>query len=287
MTEGKRRTRVKSLDLTGVRVGSWIALERDSTKPQYWLCRCDCGIERGVFVGALRAGTSTSCGCKRKKAFLEDAIHRLYKIEDCRWTILGLSKHQIPGSTRRWDCRCVCGTERTVGQQSLLDGTTKSCGCYRDDRNTEMYRLPPDIGAANNLIGQYRRGAIRRGLVWELSMLEAQILFKGDCRYCGHPPTNTAKTKYKGPRGIEDSLYKYNGIDRVDNTKGYTIDNVVSCCKYCNTAKSNHSIEEFSKWVADISRNNSYGIAFVSTKLDKTERCFPTQVPNGPLIIRR
>lgn len=30
-----------------------------------------------------------------------------------------------------------------------------------------------------------------------------------------------------------------NGIDRIDSSKGYTIDNCVSCCPLCNQMKSN------------------------------------------------
>lgn len=39
--------------------------------------------------------------------------------------------------------------------------------------------------------------------------------------------------------------YTYNGIDRVDNTKGYEETNVVPCCTVCNRAKMAHTQEEF------------------------------------------
>lgn len=40
-----------------------------------------------------------------------------------------------------------------------------------------------------------------------------------------------------------------NGIDRVDNSKGYTSDNCVPCCWACNNAKKNNSSSEFLAWV--------------------------------------
>ena len=46
--------------------------------------------------------------------------------------------------------------------------------------------------------------------------------------------------------------FVYNGLDRVDNEKGYTIDNVVPCCKHCNYAKRNRSVEEFIDWIAQV-----------------------------------
>ena len=35
------------------------------------------------------------------------------------------------------------------------------------------------------------------------------------------------------------------GLDRVDNFKGYTIDNIVSCCTDCNTMKMSKNKNEF------------------------------------------
>ncbi len=61
-----------------------------------------------------------------------------------------------------------------------------------------------------------------------------------NCYYCGTPPSNMTK----------DPRYKaiaYNGIDRVNNNLGYVHGNIVTCCKHCNSAKSNMSESEFLK----------------------------------------
>jgi 5-methylcytosine-specific restriction endonuclease McrA len=39
------------------------------------------------------------------------------------------------------------------------------------------------------------------------------------------------------------------GIDRVDNTKGYTIENSRPCCFRCNQAKSSMTEQEFFDWI--------------------------------------
>jgi hypothetical protein len=44
-----------------------------------------------------------------------------------------------------------------------------------------------------------------------------------------------------GSRGI----YTYNGIDRVDNSKGYTPENTVPCCKICNKIKGTGDVQTF------------------------------------------
>jgi hypothetical protein len=41
-------------------------------------------------------------------------------------------------------------------------------------------------------------------------------------------------------------------IDRVDNEKGYTIENVVLCTSRFNTIKSNMTLKEIEKWMPSI-----------------------------------
>lgn len=45
-----------------------------------------------------------------------------------RWTILSSADRSATGDLR-WNCRCTCGSETIVLQRTLLNGTSKSCGC--------------------------------------------------------------------------------------------------------------------------------------------------------------
>ena len=72
----------------------------------------------------------------------------------------------------------------------------------------------------------YIRSAKRRCLVFEIDADFAISLFLSNCYYCNN-----------GPNPL-------NGIDRINNDKGYTVENCVSCCKMCNEIKLNHSTEE-------------------------------------------
>lgn len=55
--------------LTGKRFHRWLVVERRASRRKgtgvaaYWLCRCDCGVEREVSTKSLMAGSSRSCGC--------------------------------------------------------------------------------------------------------------------------------------------------------------------------------------------------------------------------------
>lgn len=39
--------------------------------------------------------------------------------------------------------------------------------------------------------------------------------------------------------------YPHNGVDRIDNNKGYEFNNCVPCCGDCNIAKHKLSLNEF------------------------------------------
>jgi 2-iminoacetate synthase ThiH len=41
----------------------------------------------------------------------------------------------------------------------------------------------------------------------------------------------------------------YNGIDRVDNDKGYLLNNCVGACKFCNFAKKQSDLIGFKEWI--------------------------------------
>lgn len=55
------------IDMTGMRFGRLVALRQAPTRrpggPSFWLCCCDCGVEKEVAGNKLRSGRQMSCGC--------------------------------------------------------------------------------------------------------------------------------------------------------------------------------------------------------------------------------
>jgi hypothetical protein len=66
----------------------------------------------------------------------------------------------------------------------------------------------------------YKYSAVKRNINFTLSFILTEMLFNGECYYCGN-------FSYMTP----------NGIDRINNNKGYDILNCVSCCETCNMIK--------------------------------------------------
>lgn len=141
---------------------------------------------------------------------------------------------------RMWKVRCDCGTLKTVKGAHLMSGDTKSCGCYN------KAHLAPGEASMNTLISNYKRHAKNRNLDWGLSKEEVRKVTKLNCYYCGSEPKQEARNKRC------NGTYIYNGIDRVDNSKGYFLDNCVPCCGVCNRLKSDMSYTEFKQHIQKI-----------------------------------
>jgi hypothetical protein len=86
------------------------------------------------------------------------------------------------------------------------------------------------------LIYCYYRGAIKRNLCFILSRVEFESLILKNCYYCGDPPSL---------RLVNNNPFICNGIDRVDNSVGYLIENCVPACKICNVMKSSKNRDDF------------------------------------------
>jgi hypothetical protein len=139
----------------------------------------------------------------------------------------------------RLECVCDCGARKWFGRSNVRLGNTTSCGCLR----REKVSTRGGSGWLGELYRQSLRNAESRGLSHSLTRDDVERLVRMDCHYCGAPPANRRKV---GPLAEKDR--KWNGLDRVDNSRGYEPDNVVPCCPACNWAKCDFSAEEFVEW---------------------------------------
>ena len=144
----------------------------------------------------------------------------------------------------RWNCVCDCG-KNVIVMGSNLKSTTKGCAeCTRSGTNAK-----PDT-AFEDLWHRYRASAISRGHVWELSKEQFRELTLSPCYYTGRVPSQIGKSAATvrrlktGKDPLPGGIYTYNGVDRVDNTKGYTVENCVPCSKEANAMKMSFGNDE-------------------------------------------
>lgn len=145
---------------------------------------------------------------------------------------------------RLWTCLCECGKIVLLTPSQLRCGHIKSCGCSLLEYRSINARKEKGYAAKTQIFLSYQIGAKERNLSWELSREYFIEITQKNCFYCGSPPNNISK------RNSGDFIY--NGIDRIDNNLGYSINNIVSCCKNCNRAKLEMSIDDFLSFIKKV-----------------------------------
>ncbi len=130
---------------------------------------------------------------------------------------------------------CDCGNKKEIDSYSLTKRKIISCGCAQKDSIIKRQFKGKGVSVLSKLIRGYKAGARVRNYCFELTREEVENIIYKNCFYCNKIPSMKI-TNYSG-------TIIYNGIDRVDNSKGYITRNCVPCCKPCNLAKHNISKE--------------------------------------------
>lgn len=226
------------IDLTGKKYGEWTVIQRIKTeKDKYksWLCRCKCGTEKILSSIYIRkTWKATDCGCS--KTMVGKKYGMLLVVEKLGKKCNTLSNYK---------CICDCGKEKITRGSYLINAKLKSCGCNQSKKAEEI--------GPNTVFNHYKQASKKRNLEFNLKKDYFKRLIESECYYCGDARTNMFsihKTKNSAPR-----FYSYNGIDRIENDKGYVFNNCVSCCAICNLMKRGLSINEWKNRMEKILKN--------------------------------
>lgn len=134
--------------------------------------------------------------------------------------------------TTFWGCRCSCGKFVVFSKLYLNNKKSKKiCSKYHNVSNLDKF-----LQVAMRIV---KRTATVKSLNFTLTKKQFTDLIFSNCFYCGCTGTNIKKQYVEFP---------HNGIDRINNKKGYTYKNCLPCCKTCNYAKNTMKYKEFISW---------------------------------------
>ena len=171
----------KFIDLLGQKFNHLTVIDkapRNKSGQIQWACSCDCGSDKIVYATAtrLKRGAVKSCGCiktsKYKTRLVGKRFGKLTAIE-----CVGKYKNT---NAYAWHCKCDCGNDAVVKASSLLNGTTKSCGCLLDEY--QQRRASDYTGFDNGDMTVLKRLG---------TMSTGSVAYLCKCHHCGNEFTVT------------------------------------------------------------------------------------------------
>jgi len=142
----------------------------------------------------------------------------------------------------KWLCLCKCGNTTEVASNALVKGTTKSCGCYYSSlKNGHVHKTRRYEDTRNDVLLRYQHVARKAGREFSIPDDVFFKMVQQPCHYCGTAPKSVMSTPSSKKTGRKE--FVYNGVDRVNSSKGYVKGNCVPCCIVCNRIKNNHSVK--------------------------------------------
>ena len=185
-------------------------------------------------------------GIKHQTKFVEEQqmdgfilIENIQHIQPCGRKIWG------------WKCKCNCGEEffereGKIESRKGCQKCTASRVSFSSKTATEKYGFE-QVQIKRRKYKEYKDGASKRELAFDLTLNEFLDIIEKPCVYCGKEPDVYSGDVTYMNRTQEP--WKRNGIDRVDSSKGYIQDNCVPCCQRCNYAKNDISVTEFIQYI--------------------------------------
>ena len=171
------------------------------------------------------------CGKEYKEG--NYSFHTKYCLDKCRESVIKKPKYTIRNEEHLRLCsycgekyiqsRYACNTKycSTECRESMKKeyGKLKRAKALIKKQNGTASIICKDVILAEKYI-KYKNGATKRNYEFNLSRTEFDSFYQKRCYYCG-------------------DVISIIGIDRFDNTKGYSIENCVPCCTICNWMKLN------------------------------------------------
>lgn len=255
--------------------------DRSIPRRRYWLCKCDCGVEKQIRSDSLKNGVTQSCGCLGKERRIQANTLDISNQRFGRLVALEIaSNEKLKGNI--WKCICDCGNYIEIPANPLRSGHTRSCGCFHKDRAREVAKI--------------HRFGNKRATIHGLSNSPEYNCWEGMIQRCRNPKSNRYSSY--GGRGIKvcdrwlkfENFYSDMGsrpegltLDRIDVNGDYCPDNCrwITNLEQQNNRRDNVLIEFQGKvqTIADWSRELNLTYSILRGRLDRgwtVEKAFTT-----------
>jgi hypothetical protein len=159
----------------------------------------------------------------------------------------GIKRPDTPGTKQCAKCEAWKPLSDYPKHKNTRDRHQPSCRACISKYHHDLYRTPRGNWTV------FKSTCRRRNIDVILTYEDFLSLWQKPCTYCG------------------DDVQTI-GLDRVDSSGPYSIDNVVPCCSTCNTAKNTMTVETFTAWVNRVHHH-------LQTKSDEGEPGLPNPPP--------
>jgi hypothetical protein len=138
--------------------------------------------------------------------------------------------------------RCDCGTEVERFKSNIVSGKSTQCATcgFRQSSETKTGGYSDDW-VKHQVYRYFVRSAKDSKKEFNLDEDTCWHLSQQPCYYCGEPPALSVMRAY--------GQFNFNGLDRIDSSRGYEVGNIRPACWDCNSAKKTMTDEDFDEWI--------------------------------------
>lgn len=147
------------------------------------------------------------------------------------------------GNTTRFFAvvRCVCGNQKIVACSRLRTNESKQCkDCSFKERSFKALQVTQHQQMFKRLILDRCK---KHNIEVSITVDDYAKIINQNCFYCGDAPKQT--TRFATRKYVNTETVFANGVDRIDSSIGYTLNNCIPCCTSCNYAKHKLTQQEF------------------------------------------
>lgn len=141
-----------------------------------------------------------------------------------------------------WKVRCDCGKEKVINASGMKAGIVLSCGCYKKEKLSTGYE-----GLSGAYWRKIHKAALQRDFEFTITIKEAWELFLKQDKKCALSGVPLIMCTNNDQYYIQTA-----SLDRIDSTKGYTLDNIQWVHKRVNFLKRDYPESELVFWCTKI-----------------------------------